>query len=40
MPAFKQGKVIVYFAGYKNHIGFYRTSQPIQYFQEKLIGYK
>ncbi len=40
MPAFKQSKVIVYFAGYKNHIGFYPTSQPIQHFQEKLIGYK
>jgi uncharacterized protein YdhG (YjbR/CyaY superfamily) len=40
MPAYKQGKVLVYFAGYKNHIGFYPTAQPIQYFQEKLNGYK
>lgn len=41
MPAFKfEGKVLVYFAGYKNHIGFYPTSQPIIVFTEELKKYK
>lgn len=40
MPAFKQGKVLVYFAGYKHHIGFYPTSKPIVHFADKLKSYK
>lgn len=33
MPAYQFNKVVVYFAGYKNHIGFYPTSKPIEYFK-------
>lgn len=40
MPAFKQQQVLVYYAGYKNHIGFYPTSKPIAAFEEKLQDYK
>lgn len=40
MPAIKQNKVLVYFAGYKNHIGFYPTTQPIIFFKDKLKKYK
>lgn len=39
MPAFKQGKVLLYYAGYKNHIGFYPTPQPIEQFKDKLTKY-
>ncbi|HSY61728.1 MAG TPA: DUF1801 domain-containing protein [Cytophaga sp.] len=40
MPAFKMHTVLVYFAGYKNHIGFYPTSSGIREFQEQISGYK
>jgi uncharacterized protein YdhG (YjbR/CyaY superfamily) len=40
MPAFKLYKVLVYYAAYKNHIGFYPTSQPIIAFEEELKPYK
>jgi uncharacterized protein YdhG (YjbR/CyaY superfamily) len=40
MPAYKLHTVLVYFAGYKNHIGFYPTSSGIREFQEQLAGYK
>ena len=40
MPAFKQNGVLVYFAGYKNHIGFYPTGSGIRAFQEEIAGYK
>lgn len=40
MPAFKQNEVLVYFAGYKNHIGFYPTSSGIKAFQSELSEYK
>lgn len=40
MPAFKQNKVLVYFAAYKQHIGFYPTSQPMVVFEKELSGYK
>jgi len=33
MPAFKQNKVLVYFAVGKNHIGFYPTPNPIKVFR-------
>lgn len=39
MPAYKFNKVVVYFAGYKNHIGFYPTSKPIEYFKSELQHY-
>lgn len=37
MPAFFQDGVLVYFAAYKNHIGFYPTSSGVKAFQ-KIIG--
>jgi len=40
MPAFKYHGMLVYFAGYKNHIGFYSTSSPMKVFKDKLSNYK
>ena len=40
MPAFKQNKVLVYFASFKDHYGFYPTSKPIEVFKDKLTEYK
>lgn len=40
MPAFRQKEVIVYYAGHKNHIGFYPTNSGIKAFKEKLTEYK
>ncbi len=40
MPAFKQNKVLVYFAGYNNHIGFYPTSSGIKAFEKEFAKYK
>jgi uncharacterized protein YdhG (YjbR/CyaY superfamily) len=40
MPAYKQNGVLVYFAGYEKHIGFYPTSSPIKVFKEEIKDYK
>ena len=41
MPAFRyKGRVIIYFAGYKNHIGIYATPSGHAAFQKELSGYK
>jgi uncharacterized protein YdhG (YjbR/CyaY superfamily) len=40
MPAFKLNGILVYFAAYKNHIGFYPTSSGIEAFKEELAAYK
>jgi uncharacterized protein YdhG (YjbR/CyaY superfamily) len=40
MPAFRQKVTLVYYAGYKNHIGFYPTSAPIVHFADDLKGFK
>ncbi|MFM2048178.1 MAG: hypothetical protein RI955_726 [Bacteroidota bacterium] len=41
MPAFKiHGRILVYFAAYKNHIGFYPGAAPIAAFQEEIAKYK
>ena len=40
MPAFRQNKTLVYFAAYKNHIGFYPTASPIKVFSKELKNYK
>jgi uncharacterized protein YdhG (YjbR/CyaY superfamily) len=40
MPAFKQNGVLVYFAAFKNHIGFFPTAQGIEAFKDKLAAYK
>ena len=39
MPAYKYNKVVIYFAGYKNHIGFYPTAKPIEYFKNELQAF-
>lgn len=41
MPAFKyKGKMLVYFAAFKNHIGFYATPESNLAFKEELSEYK
>ena len=41
MPCFKlHNKPVVYFAGYKKHIGFYPTPKPIEQFKDQLHPYK
>ncbi|MFZ2835825.1 MAG: DUF1801 domain-containing protein [Candidatus Saccharimonadales bacterium] len=41
MPAYKQnGKPLVYFAAFKNHIGFYATPQTHEDFSSELGKYK
>jgi len=41
MPAYKMnGKPLVYFAGYKNHIGFYATPAGHEAFANELSKYK
>ena len=41
MPAYKlNGKALVYFAAFKNHIGFYATPQGHQAFAKELSKYK
>ncbi|MES2748452.1 MAG: DUF1801 domain-containing protein [Bacteroidota bacterium] len=41
MPAYKlNGKPLVYFAGYKNHIGLYATPSGHEAFAEELSQYK
>jgi uncharacterized protein YdhG (YjbR/CyaY superfamily) len=40
MPAFKQGGVLVYFAAFKNHIGFFPTGSGVEAFKGKLAKYK
>jgi len=40
MPAVKQNGILVYYAAYENHIGFYPTSSPIKVFEKQLSDYK
>jgi len=40
MPAFRQNKVLVYYAASKNHIGFYPTPRPIILFKNELKDFK
>ncbi len=40
MPAFKQEGALVYYAGYKHHIGFYPTSSGIAVFKKEFSNYK
>lgn len=41
MPAFTlEGKILVYFAAFKNHIGFYPTASGIEAFEDELSKYK
>ena len=40
MPAFKLNGILVWYAGYNNHYGFYPTSKAIQVFKDKLTPYE
>jgi uncharacterized protein YdhG (YjbR/CyaY superfamily) len=40
MPALKWRKVLVYYAGWKSHIGFYPTAEPMRVFATELLPYK
>lgn len=40
MPAFRQNGILVYYAAYKEHIGFYPTASPIRAFKEDLKKFK
>ncbi len=40
MPTFKIKKILVQFAGHKNHIGFYPYPETIVHFEKDLVGYK
>ena len=40
MPAFKQKGILVYFAAFKNHIGFYPTPSGVEKFKKELSGYE
>lgn len=40
MPSYKVHECLVYFAGYKNHIGFYPKGSGIAAFEKELGNYK
>jgi uncharacterized protein YdhG (YjbR/CyaY superfamily) len=39
MPAYKQNGILVYFAGHKNHVGFYPTASGILNFRKEIEKY-
>ena len=40
IPAFKQNGILVWFAAFKDHVGFYPRVSAIEEFKEKLSPYK
>jgi len=40
MPAFKQNGILVWFAAFKNHIGFFPKGSTVEAFKEKLSPYQ
>ncbi|MEO7310347.1 MAG: DUF1801 domain-containing protein [Chitinophagaceae bacterium] len=40
MPAYRHQGMLVYFAGYKKHIGFYPGASGIENFKKDIGGYK
>jgi len=40
MPAFRQNGMLVFYAGYKGHIGFYPVSSAIRQFKKDLEPYE
>ena len=40
IPAFRQNGILVYFAAFKNHIGFYPTSSGKKAFEKELGSFK
>jgi uncharacterized protein YdhG (YjbR/CyaY superfamily) len=39
MPTFKMKKILVQFAGFKNHLGFYPYPETIEHFRNELTSY-
>ncbi|MDP4262684.1 MAG: DUF1801 domain-containing protein [Bacteroidota bacterium] len=39
MPAYKYNGMLVYFAAWKNHIGFYPTGRGVEAFKKELAAY-
>ena len=39
MPAFKQNGVLVYYAAWKKHLGFYPTSSGVKIFEKELANF-
>lgn len=40
MPTFWQGENLIHFAAFKNHIGLYPGMKAVDYFADRLEGYK
>lgn len=40
MPAFDQNGILVYFAAFKDHIGFFPTASGVQAFKKELTSYE
>jgi uncharacterized protein YdhG (YjbR/CyaY superfamily) len=40
MPAFRQGGILVYFAGFSDHISFFPTSSGVEKYKKDLVKYK
>jgi len=40
IPAFRQGRVLIYFAAYKGHIGIYPTAEGMAEFAPRLTEYR
>lgn len=40
MPCFSMNQNIIYFAAFKNHIGFYPTASGVKAFENELVGLK
>jgi len=40
MPAFKLNGILVWFAAFKNHVGFYPKTSAIEAFKEELSNYE
>jgi uncharacterized protein YdhG (YjbR/CyaY superfamily) len=40
MPAFKQNGILVWFAAFKSHVGFFPKASAIEAFKNKLAPYK
>lgn len=40
MPAFRQNGILVYFAAFRNHVGFFPTQSGIEAFRDELFSYK
>jgi len=39
VPAVRMGRILVMYAGFKNHVGFYPTPSAMERFKDELSGY-